>query len=66
MNSSTLGLHLELIKVSTRAVASGHTCEAIALAMSAYADALVNLLLALPVRAWARELPGERERAASF
>ncbi len=48
MNSPTLGLHLDLIKASTRAVASGHTCEGIAQAMRDYADALVNPPLALP------------------
>ncbi len=48
MNSPILGLHLDLIKASTRAVASGHTCEGVAQAMRDYADALVNPPLALP------------------
>ena len=42
MNSPTLGLYAELIKASTRAMANGYTCEAVAQAMRDYADALMH------------------------
>lgn len=69
MNSPTLGLHLDLIKTSTRAVTNGYTCEAVAQAMRDYADALVNPPLALPVVPVFRTLgrgnsTGERDCAA--